>query len=80
MCLLMFFNEVEGLGTKGDYPPGTITNNSAHMDIFMALFMICAIEVILVKMWMFDNSQSDDRRRSVQIFIEGDSAESSAGY
>lgn len=68
--IFSFFKEVEGLGMKGDYPPGFYRPNSTHMDIFMALFMICAIEVVIMKILMFDEGQQT--RRSARTFIEGD--------
>ncbi|KAG5882328.1 hypothetical protein JTB14_037613 [Gonioctena quinquepunctata] len=53
---------VENLATKGDYPPGTsFRPNTTYMDIFMALFMVCAIEVVVLKIMVFDESQAESQ-------------------
>lgn len=60
-CLLV--NSVENLGTKGDYPPGTsFRHSTTHMDIFMALFMMCAIEVVVLKILTHEEQQQNENR------------------
>lgn len=48
--LLSLFNSVNGLGLRTDYPFGTpYRHDTTHLDVFMALFMICTIEIVLLK-------------------------------
>lgn len=56
--LFIILNSVDGLGQRSDYPPGTILrHNTTHMDVFMALFMMCAIEVVILKIMIVDQTQ-----------------------
>lgn len=45
--------------------------NTTFMDVFMALFMVCTFEVILVKILTSDdNGQEENRQRSANIFFD----------
>lgn len=51
--------------------PGTVQANHSGMDFFMALFMMCAIEVVVVKILLFEGAP-DDTRTSANLFLETD--------
>lgn len=68
-------SSVENLGMRGDYPPGTaFRRDTTHMDVFMALFMICAIEIVVLRIAIFDESRGEieERRRSASLFFDRD--------
>lgn len=46
-----------GLSARGDYPPGSMSKNESHLAIFMTLFMVCAAEVVVLKLLTYDPSQ-----------------------
>lgn len=48
---------------RGDYPPGTTLKTDSHLAIILALFMIYAAEVFIIKILTFDmQHQSQDSR------------------
>ncbi|CAH1984915.1 unnamed protein product [Acanthoscelides obtectus] len=58
-----------------DYPPGTdLPPNMTHMDVFMALFMVCALEVVMLKIMMFgetqDQSENSEERSIADRFFD----------
>lgn len=56
-----FLNDVDGLGLTSDYPGYTEDSyNATHLDVFMALFMICTIEIILLKVMFSDEITSPE--------------------
>ena len=72
MVFLSMLCSANSLGMKDDYPPGSHPrNNTTHMDIFMALFMMCAIEVVIIKIMTYDEFSVEERRSSASIWFEG---------
>lgn len=68
-------NWVQELGTKSDYPPEVYRKlNTTYMDVFMAIFMLCAVEVVLIKVMTFEE-ENDNRRNVANEWFEnyGDS-------
>lgn len=65
----LFCNSIQAISSKGDYPPGTrFRQSTTHLDVFMAMFMVCAIEVVIVKILTFEESR-DDRPSSASIWF-----------
>lgn len=50
--------------------PGEVQANHSGMDFFMALFMVCAIEVVVVKILLFEESQNESGRTAASLFFE----------
>lgn len=42
-----------------------------HLDVFMAIFMVCALEVVVLKILTFEE-ELDRRRRSTDLYYEND--------
>jgi hypothetical protein len=38
-----------------------MNHGATHMDVFMALFMLCAIEVVVLKVLTFEEEQEQSR-------------------
>ncbi|CAG9766047.1 unnamed protein product [Ceutorhynchus assimilis] len=72
-------HEVLVSGVKGDYPPGTkFKTDTTHLDVFMLLFMLCTLEVVVLKIISYeeDNERhgisSTVRRSPVAMFFDRD--------
>nr|CAI5839867.1 unnamed protein product [Callosobruchus analis] len=72
--MMFLVSQLLSLPTRQDYPPGIeLQPNMIHIDVFMALFMVCALEVVVLKTMVFDDPQeqsknSDDRPVADRFF------------
>lgn len=74
MLFLSLLSSVDALGLRTDYPFGPqYRHNTTHLDIFMAIFMVCTFEIVILKIMVSDDttlpeehelngSQSSDRQ------------------
>lgn len=40
-------------------PNGEFAHNAARMDVFVTMFMLCAIEAVIVKIMTYDEQQEE---------------------
>lgn len=71
-------NGLDGFGLKYDQPGGTqFRQDATHLDIFMALFMVCTIEIVVLKIMDLqeqndieeNDSSSIQRRNSAEDLV-----------
>lgn len=68
MLLFLFLSGVDGLGLRDDYYGGTnYRHDTSHLDVFMALFMMCTIEIVVLKIMISDNLTSDVEETDVSL-------------
>lgn len=61
---------MENLGLKNDYPPGTIKiSPDSQFAILMALFMMCTIEVVLIKIFTLEEERERGRPTAASLFF-----------
>lgn len=79
MWLWPLLTGMQHIGVKGDDPPGTqLKTNTTHLDVFMLLFMLCTLEVVVVKIMTYDEenemhgSSSTVQRSPLAMFFERD--------
>lgn len=72
---LSLFYSVNSLGLRADYPFGTTyRHDGTHLDVFMALFMVCTIEIVLLKIMVTDEislSEEPETNESQGSIAEG---------
>lgn len=65
----LFSSSIQAITSKGEYPPGTrFRQSTTHLDIFMAMFMVCTIEVVILKILTQEETQ-DDRPSSASVWF-----------
>lgn len=47
-------------------------HNHSGMDFFMALFMMCAIEAVVIKIMLIEDTPLERRRRTASYFHDRD--------
>lgn len=78
MLLFGILPTICGISTHPDYPPGSFDQQSvSNMAFFMVLFMLCTVEVVIIKIIVFDQQLEDYRvannlRRSTSLWFDED--------
>lgn len=72
MFLLSIFLSVQEINCAREYDPRVNQQpNTTFMDVFMAMFMLCTFEVILVKILTGEDSGPEDTREySASVFFD----------
>lgn len=68
----MFWSLVWG-EYKGDNgrPNGEFAHNAARMDVFVTMFMFCAIEAVILKIMTYEEQQMDEMETSASRWFNG---------
>lgn len=62
---LSMLNNVNGLGLRTEYPINTqYKQDTTPLDVFMALFMFCTIEIVVLKIMVLDDNASTEEPHS----------------
>lgn len=68
MLFLSLLNSVNDLALRTDYPFGPeYRHNTTHLDVFMALFMVCTFEIVVLKIMVSDDTPLPEEHDSNEL-------------
>lgn len=65
----MFWSFIWGEHLGDGRPRGEFAHNAAKMDVFVTMFMFCAIEAVIVKIMMYDEQHQEMETSASRWFI-----------
>ncbi|KAF7287151.1 hypothetical protein GWI33_002522 [Rhynchophorus ferrugineus] len=78
MLILPFLVSIQSVEARGDTAGTYYKSNTTHLDIFMMLFLLCTLEVVVIKILTYEEenemhgTQSSRRRSPMAMFFDRD--------